>query len=407
MPSVQSNLLDGLRRLRDERGWTSAKLADELGVTPLTINRWERPESRKAVGDSHERLKGRPPGIPRHVGLALSYLLLREGLAGHGRHNVKVALPQALGSLLPLLARGRAGRVESQQPLGYGNDRTHWERPRLDHAFNLNFDVSHVETGTDALSAIAAGRAHVAGAAAGLIAPFRSSVVEVGVLLRSSSAFSVLACGRDEQKIGTQESQFFGKTLLFPEGSDLGNILVRKLTTLNSSIKTRGVSAKEAQEELTRAAKSQQRKPTDDPPVTYIAWEPLISQLKASLDSEAPLPPGWQWISRVPAARFKEFDLSYEFHLLCSKSWVLDNPAAALSLMLCLAQAELEFAKQPIAAIQDVWREYGLTDRDDIRCRHDLETHHIGYEPSPEVLQLIGPQRLALLDRRDLIGDRA
>jgi len=52
MKSKPTALSLDLRRRRTELGMTQAKLADALGVHPLTISRWER----AALGVEHPRL---------------------------------------------------------------------------------------------------------------------------------------------------------------------------------------------------------------------------------------------------------------------------------------------------------------------------------------------------------------
>ncbi len=371
---------DSIRALRDVLGWSPARLAEELGVTPLTIHRWEKP-ARQVTDSQQNRERGRPVGIPHYVGLALSYLMFREGLSATTRQSVTVALPRALGSLLPLWAKKR----------------------ELDLAFGLKFEVSDVETGTDALSAIAAGKAQVAGAARGLIRPFRNSVVEVGILLRSSRAFTVLFGGSDGQKFGAEEKHFLGPTILFPEGSDLGNILERSLTPHPSkgpTMKTLSVSISEARIALAKDAKALKRD-KEGPRAMFIAWEPLVSKLREELESSTPLPSGSSWKIQGLPESFK--DLDYEFHLLCSRSWATEHPALALNLMLCLAQADLDFVRQPIAAIQHVWENYKLSKRDELQCRQDLDNHRIAYRPSAQLLQLIRPRQVAVVDRNDLV----
>jgi hypothetical protein len=371
-----------LRRIKDRLNLSSGQLAERLGVAPLTVRRWEQPvaEPREVAGARSQR--GRPAGIPRHIALALSFLMLEAGLVAAEPTQVKFVLPRVLGSLLPLWAE------------------------RFGELFGLKFDIELVDTGTDALLAVAADKAHVAAAANGLLPPFKDSVVEIGSVFRSKMVFALLVCATDRLQIGTEEKQFDGRTLLYPAGSDLGNILpASTLTGRGQRTPTEGVTLEEATQRFSQLLEETRRKsnrPSGDcTQLIYVGWEPLLTQLKdqlTQLNLRLPAKHSWRIVRLAPRLTG---DLNYDLRLVCSKALIEEHPAVALQLMRCLAHTNRKFMVESVPAIRYTWEKLGIK-KDDARCLQDKQDHQIGYEPSVSLLQEIPAQRVTVIDNKDV-----
>jgi len=378
MPTLGPPTPGEIRQFRERLKWSAAKLADKLGVTPLTVHRWERPRVPQTPQGSTGR--GRPAGAPEFLRLALDQLLLQEA-GSTSVESISVALPRALGSLLPWRAREIAGTL------------------------GVRLEVINVQTGNEALAEISAGRAMVAGAAHGLLDSFRGIVTDLGTVMRSTNALHLVFFGRNGRTL--TDADLRRARIIYPDGSDVGNVwssFIRTLPQSNRATRSgaEGVSLELAQLELVDDARRQSRRTGAESGPVYIAWEPFASTIVAELTSRSSPAQGYEWRNQPLSVKQAPEGLTYQFHAVCSQRWAETRPALALALMVALAKAERDVTSRPIVAMKSLWAEYGHPLRSDFDCLQDLRAHDFQYEPSSRILQLLPIDRLAIVDRSDL-----
>ncbi|MGH9969619.1 MAG: hypothetical protein ACREBG_17745 [Pyrinomonadaceae bacterium] len=367
---------------RSRLDWSQSDLAKALRVAPLTVQRWEKAEklrhddSTKAKTQKRKRLPGRPAQIPPFLKYALDYLLLREGKK-RVPAEITIALPDTIGAALPTLASDYG--FFAQQ--------------------DLVVTVSQCETGTEALEKVYRGHAQVAGAASGLLPRFEEKIIDIGVVMRSPRAFNIVAAADSNQRL----EDFQNSTILHPKGSDLENLLVALRDNYyedGQEPHLHAVERRDAVEELKQAKKDSTRANT----LYYIAWEPLASRVM--MDLETAQTRNKQFRNSPLAIKALEKDLSYEFHLACSRQWYESSPAAAFDFMCALAHADLEFKKQAVTHMNELWQRYDLTKRSEEDWIKDLfgksQRYTIAFGPSTQLFRLLGREKIVVVDRTQL-----
>ena len=377
-----------------ELGWSHIRLAQELGIAPLTVQRWQKKDEPEGVARNRDGLKktskkreGRPSKVPAFVVLALNFLLLREGKKFIEPVAITIELPDTIGAMLPILAHNRD--LFKQQ--------------------NLNVTIHPCDTGTEALNAVLGGHAEIAGAAKGLIERYREALVDMGVVFRSTRAFNFLLFskkGLGSRSFGQSIDDFKRSIIVYPEGSDLGNLLDRLKDNFDRSDwpELLGRDRVNAIEELKQRAKELVKGSDHKRRLIYIAWEPLTSRIHDSLKNE--IPKGVELLCQTVASKPLERELSYEFHLVCSRRWCEEKPAAAFDFICALAQAELEYAKDRFTSLQNLWSRFGLTPRSDDDWKGDIEglapRYTVAFEPCSQLLRWLGKDKVVVLDRASL-----
>src|SRR5258706_13766781 len=314
--------------VRKRLNWSQTDLADALDVAPLTVRRWEKAErerSPKLGRRKQTRAVGRPAQIPPFLEYALRYLLLKEGKKREAV-EITVALPDSVGAALPTLANDH-GFFDSQ---------------------DLKVTIRDCDTGTQALEYVEAERAQIAGAASGLIARFKESVIDMGMVMWSPRAFNVITSGQERNNL----DEFRSSIILHPKGSDLENLLVdlrENYYVGDQRPNLIAVTKPEAVERLVKAARAS--KPNR---VLYVAWEPLASRVLKDLENKKLS--GVHYVGHELNVKALEKALYYEFRIACSKQWYEHNPSAAFDFMCALSRADLEFRDYAVSQMSELWR---------------------------------------------------
>jgi len=369
---------------------SQAGLADALNVAPLTVRRWEKVEKEsvsKGKRGKQPRAKGRPAQIPPFLEYALHYLLLKAGKKKDPT-EVRMMLPDSVGAALPMFARDRELFLDQ----------------------DLIVDITPCETGTEALEMVHRRHAHFAGAAKGLLDNYRETIIDLGMVMWSPRAFTVIPFD-PKWKRGVLD-EFQNSLILYPRGSDLERLLfgLKSFFADGQGPQLRAVEGDEAVE----IGVGKQKQNT-----LYVAWEPLASRIKLRIEKQLKV----KLDSHPLAIKALERALSYEFHIACSRSWCEDNPAAAFAFMCALSQAELQFRQNSISYMNDLWQRYGVPRRSEDEWSSEiagqmahseeysntdglnpvprLQRYVIAYRPSTEVLRLLGKDRIAVVERTE------
>jgi hypothetical protein len=384
-PLMQNSTVD-VAGVRTSLGWSTIRLADELGVAPLTIQRWEKKYARRDEG-GHRSKNGRPTDVPRHLELALQFILLREGKKRGAPTIAKLRLPDVLGATLPFVAK----------------------EEKLFSQWGLDVQIDGCDTGEEALHAITEGRADIAGAGKGLIKNAQDrALVDLGTVMRSQGAFQILHprlqrststkginkstrgnsrrddSGRKTPAFSGEFSDYRGGKILYPRGSDLRNLLEEVRRRVDGDVAFEDVDRQDAVDALKAAQGSTK--------LFYVAWEPLVTRVAAALAPDS--------YGKRP---FELKDAAYEFHLVCARPWCDTNPRAVLGLICALARAELAFKEAPGRWVRDIWTTHwkiptGLVGEPEI----PKLVEEITFMPSSAVLRVLESAKPVIIDRASL-----
>jgi hypothetical protein len=385
---MQTTKID-IAGIRAALGWSTVTLAQELGVAPLTVQRWEKKDAKSTAGNSSHSKGGRPTVVPPHVRLALEFILLREGKKQGAPTIAKLRLPDVLGATLPIVAK-EAG---------------------LFGQWGLDLQIEGCDTGEEALHAIAEGRADIAGAAKGLIKDAQDrALVDLGAIMCSQAVFQVLhprhrtsptsargAVGKKARRsnlaagagrapvFAGESSDYLDSKILYPRGSDLRNLLEKVRHRLGDRVTLEDVDRSDAVEAL-KARKGSEK-------LFYVAWEPLVSRVAAALPSDS-------YGKRQLELPELKFELEYEFHLVCSRSWCDANPRALFGMICALAQAERRFVEEPTRWVRHMWNEHwklhsGSPREVDVKKM----VAEIAFAPSSVVLRVLDGAKPVIIDR--------
>jgi len=386
---------DRIEEYRKALNWPSKKLARELGISPLTLQRYEK----KAKEGTSQR-------IPRYLELALAYLLLREGKSSTKRVITRIALPDVAGALLPMI----------------GHKKKYFE------GYGLDVSINRCDTGTEALDKIYGGHADVAGAARGLLERYKAEIVDVGIILESRAAFELLFVEEPNVNLsdflGQSLAGFADAEIICPKGSDLTNLLeqvreicspeptiheVKRQEAIDKFIARASEIAVRAKKSMTsrRSQSSQKAGGNLERRLMYIAWDPITRRVKEKVDEH------------LVEARFQhvktdsfplinkalEKNLFYEFHLCCSRRWFEENPSAAFGLLCGLALAQSDYENSPFMYLQDLWELYELK-KDENDVKKDLKRYDVVFKPSSDFIRRLGKkngtQNITVINYRDL-----